>query len=275
MQNTDHNLKVTHSLKITQKKMRLQKYLANAGLCSRRKAEEYILSGKVKVNNLVATELGTKVDPDKDQVFFNNKKILLKKESSKIYIAINKPPGFVTSCSQQKTKIILDLIDINERVYPVGRLDKDSKGLVLLTNDGDLHNKLSHPSYNHEKEYIVTTMHPISQIALNNMAEGMIIDKKRDRVQIKTRKAKIKKLSNNKFNIILKQGKNRQIRKMVGKTGNKVNVLKRIRMANINLGNLKEGKWRYLTQKEIKQLTRGSACTKVQTETKCSKIEYQ
>jgi 23S rRNA pseudouridine2605 synthase len=255
MQNTDHNLKVTHDLKITQKKMRLQKYLAHAGLCSRRKAEEYILSGKVKVNNQVATELGTKVDPDKDQVFFNNKKILLKKESSKIYIAINKPPGFVTSCSQQKTKIILDLIDIHERIYPVGRLDKDSKGLVLLTNNGDLHNKLSHPSYNHEKEYVVTTMHPISQTALKNMAEGMIIDKNRDRVQIKTRKAKVKKLSNNKFNIILKQGKNRQIRKMVGKTGNKVNVLKRIRMANINLGNLKEGKWRYLTQKEIKQLT--------------------
>ncbi len=192
MQNTDHNLKGTHNLKITPKKMRLQKYLANAGLCSRRKAEEYILSGKVKVNNQVATELGTKVDPDKDQVFFNNKKILLKKESSKIYIAINKPPGFVTSCSQQKTKIILDLINIHERIYPVGRLDKDSKGLVLLTNDGDLHNRLSHPSYNHEKEYIVTTMHPISQTALKNMAEGMIIDKKRDRVQIKTRKAKTK-----------------------------------------------------------------------------------
>ncbi|MCP4671083.1 MAG: rRNA pseudouridine synthase, partial [Desulfobacula sp.] len=165
--------------------MRLQKYLAHAGVCSRRKAEEYILKGRVKVNNFIVTELGTKVDPDQDQVFFNNKKIVLKKETLKIYIAINKPPGFVTSCSQLKTKIILDLIDIDERIYPVGRLDKDSQGLVLLTNDGKLHNKLSHPSYNHEKEYIVTTRHPISQAALNNMAQGMIIGKDR----VKTRKA--------------------------------------------------------------------------------------
>ncbi len=251
MQNIDHNRKGTHNLKVIHKTMRLQKYLAHAGVCSRRKAEDHILHGRVKINDLVVTELGTKVDPDKDLVFFNNKKILFKKETLKIYIAINKPPGFVTSCSQLKTKIILDLIDITERIYPVGRLDKDSQGLVLLTNDGNLHNKLSHPSYNHEKEYIVTTAHPISQTALKNMAQGMIIDKDR----VKTRKATVTKLSKNRFNIILKQGKNRQIRKMVGKTGNKVNALKRVRMANITLGNLKEGKWRYLSQTEIKQLT--------------------
>ena len=252
MQTTDHNLKVTSNLKVTRKTMRLQKFMAHAGLCSRRKAEEYILNSRVTVNNNVVTELGSKIDPDNDLIFFDDQQVLLKKESPKIYIAINKPPGFVTSCSQQKTKIILDLIEIDERIYPVGRLDKDSIGLVLLTNDGDLHNKLSHPSYNHEKEYIVTTMHPISKSALENMADGMIIGKDK----VKTRKAKIKKLSNNKFNIILKQGKNRQIRKMVGKTGNRVDILKRVRMANISLGNLKEGKWRYLTQKEIKQLIR-------------------
>ena len=252
MQTTDHNLKVTRNLKVTSKIMRLQKFMAHAGLCSRRKAEEYILNSRVTVNNKVVTELGSKIDPDNDLIFFDDQQVLLKKESPKIYIAINKPPGFVTSCSQQKTKIILDLIEIDERIYPVGRLDKDSIGLVLLTNDGNLHNKLSHPSYNHEKEYIVTTMHPISKSALENMADGMIIGKDK----VKTRKAKIKKLSNNKFNIILKQGKNRQIRKMVGKTGNRVDILKRVRMANISLGNLKEGKWRYLTQKEIKQLIR-------------------
>ena len=251
MQNIDHNLKISHNLKVLHKTMRLQKYLAHAGVCSRRKAEEHILNSRVKVNNVIVTELGSKIDPDKDLVFFNNKKINFSKKTSKIYIAINKPPGFVTSCSQLKTKIILDLIDINERIYPVGRLDKDSQGLVLLTNDGNLHNKLSHPSYNHEKEYIVTTAHPISQTALKNMAQGMIIGKDR----IKTRKATVTKLSKNRFNIILKQGKNRQIRKMVGKTGNKVNALKRVRMANITLGNLKEGKWRYLSQTEIKQLT--------------------
>ncbi|WP_291462919.1 pseudouridine synthase [Desulfobacula sp.] len=229
--------------------MRLQKYLAHAGLCSRRKAEEHILNGQVKVNHQIVTELGTKIDPENDRVFFNNHPIILKQDVSKVYIALNKPQGVVTSCSQQKSKIILDLIDIDERVYPVGRLDKNSKGLVLLTNDGDLHNKLSHPSFNHEKEYIVTTLHPIPETALINMSQGIVID------NVKTRKARVKRLSKNKFNIVLKQGRNRQIRKMVGKTGNKVDILKRVRMANINLGNLKEGKWRYLTSKEIKQLT--------------------
>jgi len=230
--------------------MRLQKFLAHAGICSRRKAEEHILNSLVKINNQVVNELGTKVDPEKDKVLFKGKPVILKLESPKVYIALNKPEGVVTSCSQQKTKIILDFIDIDERVYPVGRLDKDSKGLVLLTNDGELHNKLSHPSFNHEKEYIVTTVHPINDAALQRMAQGMMMQGK------KTRKAKVTRIDKNKFNIILKQGLNRQIRKMVGQTGNKVDILKRIRMANINLENLKSGKWRYLTPKEIKELTK-------------------
>ncbi|NOX32707.1 MAG: rRNA pseudouridine synthase [Deltaproteobacteria bacterium] len=230
--------------------MRLQKYLAHAGVCSRRKAEKFILNGLVKVNSLVVKELGTKVIPGKDLVFFNNQPVILKPEALKVYIALNKPEGYVTSCSQQKTKIVLDLIDIDERVYPVGRLDKNSKGLLLLTNDGDLHNKLSHPSFNHEKEYIVTTTLPISDSALRNMAQGMVIDKE------KTRKAKVKRLLKNKFKIVLKQGRNRQIRKMVDKLGNKVDILERIRMADISLGNLKKGKWRYLNPKEIKGLTK-------------------
>lgn len=229
--------------------MRLQKYLAHAGICSRRKAEEHILNGRVKINQQIVTKLGTKIDFEKDIVFFDNKKVILKEKSPKIYIALNKPVGYVSSCSQQKSKIILDLIDIDERVYPIGRLDKDSRGLLLLTNDGDLHNRLSHPSFNHEKEYIVTTLHPISETCLMEMAKGMVIDK------VITRKAKVKRLLKNKFNIVLKQGKNRQIRKMVGKSGNKVDSLKRVRIANIYLENLQEGKWRYLTPKEIKQLT--------------------
>ena len=228
--------------------MRLQKYLAHAGICSRRKAEEHILNGLVKVNHQTVTELGTQIDPEKDKILFKNQSIILKQNSSKIYIALNKPAGYVTSCSQKKTRIILDLIHIDERIYPVGRLDKDSNGLVLLTNDGTLHNRLSHPSFNHEKEYIVTTIHPVSEIALKNMANGMVIEK------VKTRKAKVKRISKNKFSIVLKQGRNRQIRKMVSKNKNKVEKLKRIRMANIHLGNLREGKWRYLTPEEIKQL---------------------
>jgi 23S rRNA pseudouridine2605 synthase len=247
--------------------MRLQKYLAHAGICSRRKAEEHISNGRVKVNDSVVKTPGTKVDLENDRVLFDDKKVGLKIEAPRVYIVLNKPEGYVTSCSQEKTKIILDLIDIDTRIYPVGRLDKDSKGLVLLTNDGDLHNRLSHPSFNHEKEYIVTTVRPISDSDLKTMESGVVIDKNscwdkdrikdtdKDRVKIKTRKAGIKRLSKNKFTIVLKQGLNRQIRKMVEQTGNKVDILQRTRMSNINLGNLTEGSWRYLNDKEVRQLT--------------------
>jgi len=228
--------------------MRLQKYLAHAGLCSRRKAEEYILAGRIKINGITISELGTKVDPS-DSIFFDDKPVLLRIEQPKIYLALNKPEGYVTSCSQKKTKIVMDLIDIGERIYPVGRLDKDSKGLILLTNDGELHNKLSHPSFDHEKEYIVTTVDPVSDKALRSMAEGVMIDK------VKTRNATVKRISDQQFSIVLKEGRNRQIRKMVQRTGNEVDTLLRIRIANIHLGKLKEGTWRYLTQAEIRQLT--------------------
>ena len=228
--------------------MRLQKYLAHAGLCSRRKAEEYILAGRIKINGIITSELGTKVDPS-DSVFFDDKPVLLSREHPKIYLALNKPEGYVTSCSQKKTKIVMDLIDIDERIYPVGRLDKDSKGLLLLTNDGELHNKLSHPSFDHEKEYIVTTVDPVSDDALKHMAGGVMID------GVKTRRARVQRMSDKQFRIVLKEGRNRQIRKMVQQTGNEVDTLLRIRIANITLGTLKEGTWRYLTREEIRQLT--------------------
>lgn len=229
--------------------MRLQKFLAHAGICSRRKAETLILEGSVKVNGIIIKELGTQVDPESDLVLFEGKKVVLpSSDKGSTYIAVNKPKGVVTTCSQKNAKIILDLVPVKQRIYPVGRLDKDSVGLILLTDDGDLHNKLSHPSHDHEKEYLVFTTHPINDRALKSMAEGMIIDGQ------KTRKAKVRRVSKNGFKIILKQGLNRQIRKMVGKTGNKVDMLKRIRMAHINLGNLSPGKWRYLTKEEVKKL---------------------
>ncbi len=230
--------------------MRLQKFLAHAGICSRRKAETYILDGRVKVNSIIVKELGTQVDPAKDRVSFDNYPVdVPAADQGFIYIAVNKPRGVVTTCSQKNAKIILDLVPVKERVYPVGRLDKDSIGLVLLTNDGDLHNRLSHPSHDHEKEYIVTTVRPIGNAPLKAMAAGVVIEGE------KTREARVKRVSKNGFKIILKQGRNRQIRKMVTKTGNKVDMLKRVRMANINLGNLKEGKWRHLTNQEVKTLT--------------------
>ncbi len=228
--------------------MRLQKYLAHAGVCSRRKAEEYIAQNRVQVNGVLISEPGIKVDPQKDNVLFDGKHIVLKTDKAKLYIALNKPAGYITSCSQKNSKIVMELIDIKDRIYPIGRLDKDSKGLLLLTNDGYLHNRLSHPSFDHEKEYIVTTTYPINESALNKLRNGIFID---DR---KTRKSKIKRLLKNKFKIILKEGRNRQIRKMVGKIKNKVDSLKRIRISNINLGNLKEGHWRHLSPDEVKRL---------------------
>lgn len=233
--------------------MRLQKFLAHGGVCSRRKAEVHITAGRVRVNGIVVTELGTQVEPGKDKVVFDGKPVSLpSSDQGFTYIAVNKPKGVVTTCSQKNTRIILDLLPldkINKRVYPVGRLDKDSVGLVLLTDNGDLHNRLSHPSHDHEKEYLVTTFHPIGDEALEAMARGMVIDGQ------KTRRARVRRISTTSFKIVLKQGLNRQIRKMVGQTGNKVDTLKRIRMANINLGGLKLGDWRYLTKDEVKQLT--------------------
>lgn len=234
----------------TAETMRLQKFLAHAGICSRRAAEALITAGRVRVNDKVVTTLGTGVDPVRDRVVFDGKTVTLARNTGKCYIAVHKPGGVVTSCSQKTDRIILDLIPVKERVYPVGRLDKDSEGLVLLTNDGDLHNRLSHPSHNHEKEYRVTTVHPIRDKALAAMAAGMMIGGR------KTRKARVQRISKTEFIIVLKQGLNRQIRKMVGKTGNRVARLVRIRMANVCLGNLKPGAWRFLTPKEIKGLKR-------------------
>lgn len=222
--------------------IRLQKFLSSAGLCSRREGERYIAAGRVKINGVVVRELGTKVDPEKDRVEFKGKHIELK--DPPVFIVLHKPRGYVTSCRQKDDKIVLDLVDIDTRIYPVGRLDKDSTGLLILTNDGSLHHKLLHPSYDHEKEYDVTVNSPISEIALNKMRSGLPL------MESRTRPADVTRISSRRFRIIIKEGKNRQIRRMVRKVGNRVVKLKRIRVANIKLGALPEGKWRTLTEKE-------------------------
>jgi len=227
--------------------MRLQKFLSQAGVCSRRKGEEYIKAGLVRVNHTVITELGTKIDPVNDRVEFNGK--VVTPENDLVYIALNKPKGYVTSCSQHGEKIVLDLIDIPHRIYPIGRLDKDSTGLLILTNDGDLHHRLLHPSFDHEKEYDVTVSSPITDRALKNICRGLPM------MGTKTRPAKITRLSSRRFRIVLKEGKNRQIRRMVRKVGSHVTILKRLRISNIKLKGLEEGTWRYLTEKEKKTLT--------------------
>jgi pseudouridine synthase len=226
--------------------MRLQKFLSEAGICSRRKGEEYIRQGLVRVNDRIVTQLGTKIDSEKDRVELDGKVIALKSEP--MYIMLNKPKGYVTSCRHPGEKIVLDLIDIPERVYPIGRLDKDSIGLLILTNDGGLHHQLSHPSFDHEKEYDVTVSKPITDGSLRNIASGLPM------MGSKTRPAKIRRISSRRFRIVLKEGRNRQIRRMVRKVGNRVTRLKRIRISNVKLGSLAEGAWRNLTRKEKKEL---------------------
>lgn len=226
--------------------MRLQKFLSKAGICSRRKGEEHIQAGRVSVNGKIITELGTKIDPAKDRVAFNGEVVTLKNDL--VYIALNKPEGYVTTCSQPGEKIVLDLIDIPQRVFPIGRLDKDSTGLLVLTNDGDLHHRLLHPSFDHEKEYDVMVSKPITDGALRRIAKGMPM------MGTKTRPAEISRISSKRFRIVLKEGKNRQIRRMVRKVGNHVTHLKRLRVSDIDLKNLKKGTWRYLTEAEIKAL---------------------
>jgi len=227
-------------------KMRLQKFLSSAGVCSRRKGEELIVAGKVAVNGKTITELGTKIDPAQDQVEVEGQ--VIRPSQELIYIALNKPGDYVTSCRHPGEKVVLDLVDIAERIYPVGRLDKNSSGLLLLTNDGRIHHRLSHPSFDHEKEYEVTVARPISDGALKKMSDGLPL------MGTRTRPARITRLSARRFRIVLQEGKNRQIRRMVRKVGNEVTRLQRKRFAGIKLGNLAPGKWRHLSPSEKESL---------------------
>jgi 23S rRNA pseudouridine2605 synthase/23S rRNA pseudouridine2604 synthase len=226
--------------------MRLQKFLSQAGICSRRNAERHIAAGRVRVNRRVVTELGTKVDPAVDFVEMDGQPVAPPRDF--VTIALNKPEGYVTSCSHPGEKTVMELIDIGRRIYPVGRLDKDSSGLLLLTDDGDLHLHLTHPSFDHEKEYEVTVAKPISDGALAKMAAGLPM------MGTRTRPAEIERVGARKFRIVLKEGKNRQIRRMVRKVGNRVATLKRIRVAGISLGRLGKGRWRYLTDAELNRI---------------------
>lgn len=226
--------------------VRLQKFLAAAGECSRRKGEELIRAGRVQVNGRVVAALGVRVDPLQDQVSVDGRPVAA--EQRNLYIALNKPRGYVTSCRHPGKKIVLELVNVPERIYPVGRLDKDSTGLLLLTNDGRLHLRLSHPSFDHEKEYEVVVERPIPNSALRRMAAGMPI------LNTRTRPAVVTRLGEKRFRIVLKEGRNRQIRRMVRRLGNEVVELKRTRVASVRLGRLAEGAWRHLDEKEVQAL---------------------
>ena len=233
---------------------RLQKFLAQNGIASRRKCEEYILQGKVKVNGNVVTQLGTQIDPEKDEVKFLNE--LVKNTNTKhIYILLNKPIGYVTTVQDQfNRETVMDLIDIKERLVPVGRLDMYTSGALILTNDGDFVYKITHPKHEITKTYNVTLKGKITKDEIENLMAGVVID------DYKTKPAKVRilKIDEQKdisrVEIIIHEGKNRQVRKMCEAIGKKVLALHRSKIGDIGVQNLKIGKWRYLTEGEVKKL---------------------
>jgi len=223
--------------------IRIQKFLSDSGICSRRKAEEYIKEGFIKVNDNVVTELGSKIDTDKDKVMLKNK--LIKKQNY-VYFLLNKPIGYVSSFNDPgKRKDLSSLVKIKEHLGYAGRLDEDSEGLMLLTNDGDLIFKLTHPKFEHEKEYIIETEESISLDTIKNLKPGVNLD------GYTTNPIKIVRVGYNKLGIILNEGKKRQIRRMLQMFGIHIKNLKRVRIGNLELGNLKSGQMRKLTDKEI------------------------
>lgn len=232
----------------------LNKYISETGVCSRREADKIIKAGRVKINSQVAV-LGNRVF-EGDTVSIDNKPLSEKPKA--VYIAFNKPRGIVCTTDLKEKNNIIDYIGYPERLFPIGRLDKPSEGLIFLTNDGDIVNKILRAGNNHEKEYIVTTDLPISDRFIKRMAGGIPI------LGTTTKKCKVSKVDKTTFKIILTQGLNRQIRRMCGFLGYEVLSLKRSRIMNVSLHGIAKGKWRALTEGEINdinQLIVGSSKT--------------
>lgn len=228
--------------------VRLQKFISDSGYCSRRKAEELIINGEVTVNGVKAT-LGQKVDEENDRVKINGKSIC--ETSEKVYIMLNKPVGYLSSVSDDRgRKTVVDLIDIDTRVFPVGRLDYDTEGLLILTNDGEFTYKVTHPKFEITKTYVATLDKKCEKDKLDVLLNGVEIE---DYVA-KASKLEIINEEKKEVLITISQGKNRQVRKMFEITGYKVKKLKRISIGKLILGPLKTGKWKFLTKKELDKL---------------------
>jgi len=228
--------------------IRLNKYLAEQGVASRRESDRLIADGLISVNGKVITEMGVKIDSEKDKVSVNKK--VTERRQKLIYIMLNKPAGYVTSA--QKTRfeknIVMDLVNVKERIYPVGRLDKDTTGLLVLTNDGTLTYKLTHPSSECPKEYEVTVAGFITNGVITKLENGVKLWGE------KTKSAIVKKIGARKMRIIITEGKNKQIRRICQKVGLPVVKLKRVCIKGLHLGDLEVGEWRFLTKDEIEML---------------------
>lgn len=230
---------------------RLQKFMARCGIASRRKCEEYITLGRVSVNDNIITELGFKVDSEKDLVLVDSK--LIKPEENKVYIALNKPTGYVSTVKDERDReTILDLVKVKERIYPIGRLDYDSSGLIILTNDGDIYNNVIHPRQAIDKVYRAILEGVPTKEEIFTFRSGVDIG------DYKTSTANINIIvdyyDSCEVEIIIHEGKNRQIRRMCEVINHPVIALNRIKVGEISLGDLAEGAWRDLTDVEIKYL---------------------
>jgi 23S rRNA pseudouridine2604 synthase len=221
--------------------VRLNKYISETGVCSRREADKWIEAGRVTCNGRPAA-LGTQIGAG-DEVRIDGELIGAKKKP--IYIALNKPVGITCTTEPDIEDNIVDLVGHPERIFPIGRLDKDSEGLILLTNDGDIVNEILRSENNHEKEYIVTVDRPITDLSLQMMASGVKI------MGELTKPCKVSRIDQESFRMILTQGLNRQIRRMCSALGYKAQRLRRVRIMNIHLGALSSGKWRHLTDVEL------------------------
>ena len=235
--------------------MRLQKFLANNGVASRRKCEELITNGLVKVNNEVVTKLGSIIDDEKDKIEVNGKQI--HKIDNKIYILLNKPIGYVTTVNDQFSRdTVIDLIDINEKVVPAGRLDMYTSGALILSNDGDFIYKITHPKNEVNKTYNVTLKGIVCNEEVEKLRNGVKIDDYISK-EAKVRILKIDEQKNqSRLEITIHEGKNREVRKMCNSIGKKVLALHRSRIGNIGVKDLKIGEWRYLKSNEVKELVK-------------------
>ena len=235
--------------------IRLQKFLAECGIASRRKCEELILEGKITVNGEVITLLGTKVNPDKDVVTYNGKVVKLSKEEY-VYILLNKPIGYVTTAKDQfQRDCVLDIVKVKERVVPVGRLDMYTSGALILSNDGDFIYKITHPKHEITKTYTVTVKGIVTKQEIEKLENGVEID---GGYITRPAKARIMKIDEEKdisrVEIIIHEGKNRQVRKMCEAIGKKVLALHRAKIGNLGVKDLKIGQWRFLKKNEVEIL---------------------
>lgn len=248
--------------------VRINKFLSEAGVCSRREADRKIENGEIRINDKVAVA-GDKVLPD-DVVYVNGRPV--QKEEEMVLLALNKPVGIVCTAEKREKNNVIDFMKYRKRIYPIGRLDKDSEGLLLMTNNGEIVNKIMRAGNMHEKEYIVTLNKPVSDSFVRGMAGGVPLVE----LNTTTRKCKVEKIGNRKIRIILTQGLNRQIRRMCEYFGYRVEKLERVRIMNIELGDLKTGQYREITGAEyakLMKLTESSSSAPIDYEKKSASKE--